>query len=184
MRSIRGPLVLVVLGFFFLAAALEVAGPFPSRPEMGYRQFLDEVAAGRVQRVVWWRDRVEVTRGDEVFSVRVPAGADFPDEFYAAAAEAKVGMSWSGLPDQWVWTMTPIVPAALVAAAAVLLVLACRGRASRRPASGAVPPARPPWPDPGSDQNAPGESARSCRSASTWSCAHRGAHSAQRRAGT
>jgi hypothetical protein len=142
MRAIRGPLVVVVLGFFFLAAALEVVGPFPSRPEMAYGQFLDEVAAGRVQRAVWWRDRVEVTRGDEVFSVRVPAGADFPDEFYAAAASAKVGMSWSGLPDQWVWTMTPIVPAGLAVSAIVLLVLAYRGRGSSGRRREVVPPTR------------------------------------------
>lgn len=143
MRSIRGPLVLVGLGFFLLAAVLEAVGPFPARPEMAYGQFLDEVAAGRVQRVAWWRDRVEVTRGDEVFSVRVPAGADFPDEFYAAAAASKVGMSWSGLPDQWAWTMTPIVPAALAVAAVVLLVLAYRGRASRQRTSEIAPTARP-----------------------------------------
>jgi hypothetical protein len=118
------PLALLALVFLVVATVLETIGPFAPRPEIAYGQLLDDVGAGRIQRVVWWRDRAEVTRGDEMLALRLPADADFPAELYAAAAASQTGMSWSELPDLWVWMMTPVVPALLAVLAALILLQA------------------------------------------------------------
>ena len=133
MRRLPGPLVLLVAAFVLIGGILNDTGPFAPHREVPYDQLLDDIAAGRVQRVVQWRDRLEVTVGSDIVAVRIPPGVDAWSDMGAAHALSQRGRSSSQLPDNWVFPFTPIFPALLLAAAAVIVALALLRRGDRPP---------------------------------------------------
>jgi hypothetical protein len=133
MRRLPGPLVLLVAAFVLIGGILNDTGPFGPHREVSFELLLDDIAAGRVQRVVQWRDRLEVTMADEVVAVRIPTGVDAWAEMGAAHSISRRGWSTSQLPDNWVFPFTPIFPALLLAAAAVIVGMAILRRGHRPP---------------------------------------------------
>jgi hypothetical protein len=131
MRRWPGPLLLLVAAFVLIGGILNDTGPFTPHREVPFEQLVDDIAAGRVQRVVQWRDRLEVTMESEVVSVRIPTGVDAWAEMGAAHSVSRRGWSTSQLPDNWVFPFTPIFPAFLIAAAAVIVAMTFLRRGGR-----------------------------------------------------
>jgi len=88
----RRLLVAVLLGVAFLGAAINAIGPFGAHPALAYPQFLADIEAGRVDQIVRWRDRLEVTERLEAFLVVVPEGSDLNLDLAQARAAGGVGM--------------------------------------------------------------------------------------------
>jgi hypothetical protein len=134
-----------VVGFLVIAAViggvLHARGPFDTHPALSYDQFLADFQAGRVERIVQWRDQLEVTEGTTLLSVVVPADRDLPGDLAQARFVGGVAIDRSRLPDAWLAVMTPWVPF-LVALAAVLILVTAVVR-SRRVAQGAGPAGSP-----------------------------------------
>jgi hypothetical protein len=106
--------VAVLVGFAILGAAINSIGPFGAHPALTYARLLADFEAGRVDRIVRWRDRLEVTEGPEAFLVVVPEGADLPLDLAQARAAGGGGINFGGIPDDWLTTYTPWVPALLL----------------------------------------------------------------------
>jgi hypothetical protein len=113
----------IAVGFLLVAAIAAVVlnerGPFGTHPTVAYPAFLADFAAGRVERIVQWRDRLEVTVGDRLVSVTVPPEADLATDLGRARVAGGVGLSLTRLPDAWLGTLTPLVPGLILVAAAV-----------------------------------------------------------------
>lgn len=90
-------------------------GPFDAHPGLAYEQFLEAFDAGRISRIVQWRDQLEVTRDDRLLSVVVPAGRDLASDL---AQARRIGeWSFTAIPDSWVGQSTPVVPLVILSAA-------------------------------------------------------------------
>ena len=128
----HGPrlVVVVLIGFAVLGAAADRIGPFGSRPDLAYTQFLADFEAGHVEQIVQWRDRLEVTEAGEAFQVVVPEATDIRADLAAARAAGGVGLNYSVVPDNWVMTQTPWVPATLLVAGLVVWLRALLRRPS------------------------------------------------------
>lgn len=133
MRRVASPLLLLVAAFALVGGILNDRGPFTEHREIPYAQLLDEIEAGRVQRLVQWRDRLEVTMGSDVVSVRIPQGVDAWADMGAAHSISQRGWSTTVLPDNWVFPFTPIFPALLLATAAAIMAMALLRRGDRPP---------------------------------------------------
>lgn len=95
-----------------------------STPRSPYDQFLANVQAGRVEQIVQWRNQLEVTEQGGLRSVVVPADRDLFADLGQARAAGGVGISYAGLPDDWLGTMTPWIPVLIVLAALLIWVTA------------------------------------------------------------
>jgi hypothetical protein len=108
----------LVIGALLVAAvmgtALEARGPFGAHPTVAYDQFLADVQAGKVDRIVQWRDRLEVTERGAPLSVIVPAERDLQADLAQARRAGGVGIDLAWMPDAWLGMMTPAVPVVLV----------------------------------------------------------------------
>lgn len=126
-------LVLAALAaVWILGSAINAHGPFGAHPSLGYAQFLADVEAGRVEQIVQWRDRLEVTEGSELFLVTVPGDVDVALDVGAARVRGGVGISFEGIPDNWLEGYTPWVPGLmLVLGLAFWLPAVVRGRVDR-----------------------------------------------------
>ena len=137
----RRLLVAALIGFAFLGAAINAIGPFGAHPALAYPQFLADFEAGRVDRIVAWRDRLEVTEGPQAFLVVVPEGSDLTLDLAQARAAGGVGSDWAVVSDDWVSTQTPWIPVLLLVAGLVLWLPALlRGRAGRRGSADLISP--------------------------------------------
>ncbi len=130
-----------VVGFLLIAAVvggwLNARGPFDTHPALAYDQFLADFGAGRVEQIVQWRDQLEVTEQGALRSVVVPADRDLPADLSQARATGGVGITYAGLPDAWLGSMTPWIPG-LMALAALLIWVTAIVR-SRRSTTGSAP---------------------------------------------
>lgn len=129
-----------VIGFLLLAAVvgtvLNTRGPFDPHPTLAYDRFLADLAAGRVERIVQWRDQLEVTEPAAQLSVTVPADRDLMADLAQASRAGGVGMDYARLPDAWLGVMTPWVPGLLAVAAALIWITAiARDRRARAASS-------------------------------------------------
>lgn len=111
----------IVLGALLAVSAagwlLNERGPFEAHPPLAYDSFLADARAGSVERVVRWRDRLEVSEAGRLLAVTIPAGRDLAADL---AAAGPLGPRSSGsIPDQWIGLYTPWVPALLLAAGAL-----------------------------------------------------------------
>jgi len=126
----------LVVGFLVLATlvggVLNERGPFDAHPSLSYAQFLDDFGAGQVERIIQWRDQLEVTRQGELLTVLVPAGRDLPADL--AQARRLGAWSFSRVPDTWLYLHTPAVPILILVGAALLWATAIAR--NRRAASG------------------------------------------------
>src|SRR5688500_17509788 len=132
-------LIVAVVGGF-----LDERGPFDDHPALSYDQFLVDFQAGRVDQIVQWRDRLEVTDRGALRTVVVPADRDLPADLGQARATGGVAIKFSNLPDAWLPAMTPWVPAVLGLAAVLIWVTAImrgHGPASRSSQAGSPEPA-------------------------------------------
>jgi len=127
----------LVVGLLLLAAlvggVLNERGPFDAHTSLSYEQLLDDFGAGRIERIVQWRDQLEVIKGGQLLTVVVPAGRDLPDDLMQAR---RLGAwSFSQLPDTWLGIHTPAIPILIVVAAVLLWAsaLARYRRATSRP---------------------------------------------------
>ncbi len=129
-----------VVGFLLIAAVvgglLTARGPFDAHPALTYEQFLADVQAGRVGQITQWRDQLEVTDQGTLRSVLVPADRDVQSDLARASWAGGVGISYAGLPDDWLGALTPWVPLLLALAAA--LIWASAIVRNRRAASGSA----------------------------------------------
>lgn len=135
-----------VVAFLLFAAVigglLNARGPFDTHPSVAYDQFLADFQAGKVERIVQWQDRLEVTEQGALISVDVPADRDLPADLAQALRASGVGISYSRLPDAWLGTMTPWFPVVL-ALAAVLIWATAIVRSRRASRSGPAGSPRP-----------------------------------------
>jgi hypothetical protein len=113
-----------VVGYLLVAAVvggvLNERGPFGAHPALAYDQFLADFQAGKVERIVQWRDQLEVTEQGAMHSVVVPLERDLQADLGQARRASGVGISYTRLADQWLGLMTPWVPF-LIAVAAILI---------------------------------------------------------------
>jgi hypothetical protein len=138
----------LLVAFLLVAAVvggiLNERGPFGAHPGLVYDQFLADFQAGNVDRIVQWRDRLEVTEHGALFTVVMPVERDFPADLAQARRAGGVGISFGGVPDAWLGVMTPSVPI-VIAVAAVLVwapaVLRDWRRGSGSSAAGSPQPA-------------------------------------------
>ncbi len=128
----------LVVGSLLIAAvlgtALDARGPLGAHPALAYDQFLADVQAGRVERLVQWRDRLEVTEQSAPFTVVVPSERDLQADLAQARRAGSVGVELVRVPDAWLGMLTPAVPIVLVLAAGAVWVAAIAG--NRRSTSG------------------------------------------------
>ena len=117
-----------------LGTALDARGPFGEHPALAYGQFLADVQAGTVERIVQRRDRLEVIEEGTLLSVIVPAERDLQADLAQARQAGGVGIDLARIPDAWLGMMTPALPAVLVLVASLVWVAAVMG--SRRSTSG------------------------------------------------
>jgi hypothetical protein len=134
-----------VVGFLLIAAVvggvLNARGPFDTHPALGYDQFLADFQAGKVEQIAQWRDQLEVTEQGALRSVVVPADRDLQADLGRARVAGGVGISFVGVPDAWLGTMTPWIP--LLLALAAVLIWATAIVRSRRVASRSASAGRP-----------------------------------------
>jgi hypothetical protein len=110
---------------FLLAATLaggvlNARGPFVAHPHLGYPQLLADFQAGRIERIVQWRDQLEVSDGDELLLVTVPPDRDLAADLAQARWAGGVGISWQTVADDWLGNTTPWVPMLILLAAALI----------------------------------------------------------------
>lgn len=102
-------------------------GPFGEHPVLAYDQFLTDFQAGRVGQVTQWRDQLEVSDSGQLWSVTVPPDRDVLLDLGPARFEGGVGINYGSVPDPWLTTTAPLVPAAFAVAGLVVWVTAMRG---------------------------------------------------------
>jgi hypothetical protein len=129
----RWLVVAAVLAVGFVGASINARGPFDERPSLAYPQFLADVEADRVDQVTRWRDRLEVTEGERIVIVTVPAEADLATDLAAAAAAGGNVAEMTTIPDDWLISYTPWIAGLLVVAGAVVWVRAIIPGRSREP---------------------------------------------------
>jgi len=116
----------IVLGFLLVVGIvgglINARGPFAAHPSISYPQYLADVGAGRVEQVIRWRDRLEVTEGSELLLVAVPPQADVDADLKQAAWSGGVGFSLETIPDWWLAAYTPWVPLLIVVAGALIWI--------------------------------------------------------------
>ncbi len=116
----------MVIGFLLavgiVGGAINARGPFAEHPSLTYARFLADAEAGRVERIVQWRDQLEVTEGPETILVIVPPGADLAADCARAFRAAGVGFSWATIPDAWLVFYTPWVPALVLLAGSLIWI--------------------------------------------------------------
>lgn len=116
----------LVIGFLLVVGivggVLNARGPFARHPSISYAQYLADVAAGRVEQVVQWRDQLEVTEGAELFLVAVPPQADVPADLKQAAWNGGVGFNLEIIRDGWLSAYTPWVPLLILIAGASIWI--------------------------------------------------------------
>lgn len=114
----------IVIGFFAVSAlvsgVLNARGPFGAHPALAYTQFLADFEAGRVERIVQWQGRLEVTESGQLLSVVVPPEADLEADLARARVAGGVGISFGHIPDAWLGLLTPWVPVQILLAAALI----------------------------------------------------------------
>ena len=132
MNRTRWLVVAVVLAVGFIGASINARGPFDERPALAYPQFLADVEAGRVDRITRWRDRLEVTEGDRIVIVTVPADADLVADLAAADAAGGNVTEFAEIPDDWLISYTPWIAGLLLAAGVLIWVRALLPGARRR----------------------------------------------------
>ena len=113
-----------VIGFLLMTGAvgtvLSAPGPFPTHPGLAYEQFLADFQAGRVEQIVQWRDRLEVTEGGTLRSVVVLPDRDLGADLALARSLGGVGISHRSIPDDRLVSMTPWVPVWLALAGGLI----------------------------------------------------------------
>lgn len=136
MPSARWVVGAVLLATVLVGGVLNERGPFDSHVSLSYEQLLDEFGAGRIERIVQWRDELQVTRGGRLLSVIVPAGRDLAADL--AQARQQGPWSFSRIPDTWLGIHTPAMPIAIFLAAVLLWTtgIARNRRAAVRMGSG------------------------------------------------
>jgi len=132
-----------VIGFVVVAAlaggVLNARGPFGAHPALAYPQFLADVEAGRVERIVQWQDRLEVTESGRLLAVVVPPESDLEADLARARVAGGVGMSFGHIPDAWLGLFTPWIPVLILLGAALIWTTGIarnRRAASRHDAAG------------------------------------------------
>lgn len=131
--------IATIIAVAVLGSAINAIGPFGAHPGLAYARFIADFEAGRVEQVVQWRDRLEVTEGSESFLVMVPGDVDLAGDLARARRAGGVGMNFAWIPDNWLVPNTPWVPALLLVAGLLIwLRVLLRGRADG--------PSRPPEP--------------------------------------
>ena len=86
-----------------------------------------------MEQIAQWQDRLEVTERSGTYLVVISDGADFRLDLGQAHVAGGVGYSLEVIPDNWVSTRTPWVPALVLAAGLILwLPAVLRGRAGQR----------------------------------------------------
>ena len=114
----------VVIGFVVVTAliggVLNARGPFAPHPALAYPQFLADFEAGRVERIVQWQDRLEVTEGGRHLAVVVPPEVDLHADLVQARRAGGVGISFGHIPDAWLGLLTPWIPVLIVLAAVLI----------------------------------------------------------------
>jgi hypothetical protein len=117
-RMRRGLLLAVValVGVGLLTSAAEWSGlaPFGPHQSLSYAQFLGDIGAGRVDEIVQWRNRLLVTEAGEQFLIVAPEGTDIRAAVAAARPVGVAPPGVGGIPDNWLITLTPFVPVALL----------------------------------------------------------------------
>jgi len=111
-----------VFAFLLVAALaggiLNERGPFDAHPTLSYEQFLGDFAAGRIPRIVQWRDQLEVNRNGQLMTVVVPDGRDLATDL--AQARHLGAWSFSGIPDSWLGLYTPAAAIVILIAASLI----------------------------------------------------------------
>lgn len=110
----RRLVVAVLIAVALVGGAVDALGPFGPHPALAYARFLADFEVGRVDRIVQWRDRLEVREGSESFLVVVPEGADLSGDLAQARLAGGVGISFGRIQDEWIAMYTPWVPALLL----------------------------------------------------------------------
>ncbi|MEO5966276.1 MAG: hypothetical protein ABIR11_12480 [Candidatus Limnocylindrales bacterium] len=113
---VAGPLLFAAV----MAGVLNAHGPFDAHPSLGYAPFLADFQAGKVERIVQWRDRLEVTESGVLLAVVVPPERNLDEDLDAARAAGGVGIDRANIPDAWLPMTTPSVPVLLAIAAALI----------------------------------------------------------------
>jgi hypothetical protein len=113
----------VLLAVGIVGGAINARGPFEAHPSLSYAHFLADFEAGRVGQIAQWRDQLEVTEGSALLGVVVPVTADFPLDL-APAHRAGVAMNLAIIPDNWLGSYTPWIPALILIGGAVIWVSA------------------------------------------------------------
>lgn len=115
-----------VVGFLLVAAlvggVLNARGPFGAHPSLAYTQFLADFQAGRVERIVQWRDQLEVTESGQLLAVTVPPEKDLVADLAQARQAGGVGINFAHIPDAWLGLFTPWIPILILLAAALIWV--------------------------------------------------------------
>ncbi len=142
MLRTRWLVIAALLGVAILGSVIDARGPFAAHSSISYPQFLADFEAGRVQEITQWRDRLEITEGPELLLVTVPAGVSLMDDLGQARLRGGIGINLSTIPDAWLSSFTPLIPALLLV---VGLVLWLPALLRRRP-QGAIPPGEPALP--------------------------------------
>jgi hypothetical protein len=113
-----------VIGFMLVATlvggVLNARGPFAAHRSLAYAQLLADFEAGRVERIVQWRDQLEVTESGELLIVTVPPEKDLAVDLAQARLAGGVGIDFAQIPDSWLSTYTPWVPVLLLVAGALI----------------------------------------------------------------
>lgn len=126
-----------------VGSALNERGPFAANEALAYDTFLTDFQAGKVERIVQWRDRLEVTEEGGLFAVVVPPSRDLPLDLAQARLAGGVGISYSRLPDAWLGVMTPWGPLLLAAATALIWTWAVARRRVSALGRGVTPGVEP-----------------------------------------
>lgn len=116
----------LVIGFLLvvgiIGGVLNARGPFATHPSISYAQYLADVAAGRVEQVVQWRDQLDVNEGAGLFLVAVPPHVDVLADLKQAAWNGGVGFNLEIIPDGWLSAYTPWVPLLILIAGASIWI--------------------------------------------------------------
>ncbi len=116
----------IVIAFLLTAGiiggVMNARGPFADHPSLAYPQLLLDFEAGRVERIVQWRDELEVTEGSQLLLVVVPTEADLVGDLARARVAGNVGISWAKIPDAWLSLYTPWVPALILLAGSLIWI--------------------------------------------------------------
>ncbi|MBI2763655.1 MAG: hypothetical protein HYX54_07910 [Chloroflexi bacterium] len=139
MPRTRWLVVGVLLAVGIVGGVINARGPFAAHPSLPYAEFLADFEAGRVSRIVQWRDQLEITEGSEQYLVVVPPTSNLGFDLGQARRAGGVGISMGGIPDDRVGIFTPWIPGLIILVGVVIWVSAL-ARARRLNAAGHVGP--------------------------------------------